>query len=367
MSKGIRVGRKELLRALEPVVQIQRGKSAIPGFNQVRIGIDGTKLTAIGFGGLASYRTLIDTLDNSAPVTVVVETDKLVRACSSLTTAEISIEAKADKLVITGNVKTTITTLADDLPAFGASIETSAQCEFRKFLTTLQRIDPAVSEDTTRAHVNAVSLLNGQARSTDGHRLAIVDSDDAIKDLDILIPDSCVDALRKMAADAASGAVVKIGHDENRTKGRFDVGDQTLIHALVDQKFPHVEQVIPKGEAPCVARVPRATLAEAIGSFIRASSGNEKTGIVLKVTDDKFHFGSAGGEPDRVSVDGSVDAVTSGSLSQCGANAKYILDALNMFDGDHVDIEFRGELDPIAFKSGAADDRDIAVVMPMRV
>lgn len=226
----------------------------------------------------------------------------------------------------------------------------------------LDSVQPAVSPDETRAHVNSALLVgDGQtltAVATDGHRLTKAVAAVKVTLPATLVPLRAVGEIRRLL-DKQSG---EVDMHVTRTVLFLRLGALTWSTKTVDHAFPPYEQVIPQRPAN-TCRVNRTGLIDALKAT--QISANEKTGgISLVFTTNKLT--ARGESAETGTAEDEVAADYGGPEMTVGFNAKYVLDALGALDCDEVDLGLNGDLDPVVIRSVTAPDDFLGVCMPMR-
>lgn len=357
---SIKLSRRALMKALDPILAVQSAKGPSVIYSTVKLTTSADKMRLLGFGQSSFVETEVSIDGVSMPEIHVNSTD-LRNAVHAMAADDLDLSLTTNnRLTVKGNITARVETLGDVvLPELPTIPTTDIDVDGGALLAAIDRVLPAMCQDFTRPHVNAIFLSGGNAIATDGHRLH-VSATPLAEDVTVLVPAPFVAAVSKLTPGPWA-----LGYDQHRVAVRS--GDQLLCMALPDAQFPPYQQVIPRGRKnACVARVPRASAIETIRSAINASKAKEEKdyGLRLRVSGETMTMRDKSEHIDAtvalVCADGEVDEAI-------GANPVYIVQALAMFDGDNVDVEFGGPLDPILVKSGAADDEDCAVLMPMRV
>lgn len=114
----------------------------------------------------------------------------------------------------------------------------------KAFGTLLERTKFAISREESRYTLNGLKLeiTGGQARmvATDGHRLAVAESEATGADLDVLVSSSAVAWLYSKAGDTD----VTITSDDTHTC--FAMGDKFLVTRKMTGSFPNYQAVMPR-------------------------------------------------------------------------------------------------------------------------
>lgn len=212
----------------------------------------------------------------------------------------------------------------------------------------------AMSSDTTRAHMHAVSMhiADGSllAVTTDGHRLHLCEMPHEGGITDILVPPKGVGLLRSFGEGD-----VELSVDGPHIFARQ--GERTFGVKLVEERFAPYTKVIP-APTPTPTRVQREVLSDAVkrlaGVCDAVKFRIEPNTIRLEAT--TMDGGKTGCE--------EVPADTGPNESEwIGASSRYLLDAITKSNAADLELHTRGGLDPIVVRC----EGYVAVVMPQRV
>ncbi|GIX45816.1 MAG: DNA polymerase III subunit beta [Candidatus Tectimicrobiota bacterium] len=221
----------------------------------------------------------------------------------------------------------------------------------------------ATSHDETRYTLSGVLLVcEGETATmvaTDGHRLAHVTRPLAMgKALRVIVPRK---ALEEVSRFADGEAEVELAQLDNHLV--FRRGQALLVTRLIDGHFPDYESVIPKEFARQLT-VPHEHLLR--GPLRRVSLlANEKTKPVrLELAPEELTLRS--NTPELGEAMERIPAAYSGDAMTIGFNARYLLEALAVMDGEEVLLQLNDPLSPGILRS-PDDPGFFYVVMPMRV
>jgi DNA polymerase-3 subunit beta len=202
--------------------------------------------------------------------------------------------------------------------------------------------------------------------ATDGHRLAIVETDEKLEGLrgeqDALIPKKAMAELQRLLADAGEEAAVEFSRDENHLF--FKIGDRLLLARMLTGQFPNYEAVLPR-ENNKIVQMDRGVIDLAV----------RRVALLADVRSHaiKFALSAEGVEvssssPDFGEAKESVEASYKGDAVTIGFNANYLLEFFSAAPEGKVSFEFKdeqsaGQLRPLG------DERFHYryVVMPMRI
>ncbi len=234
----------------------------------------------------------------------------------------------------------------------------------------------AAGENDTRYILNGVLLqlraIGGQKWGlrlvgTDGHRLAVAEQEfevggkvtDALSDATAIIPKKALAEVKKLLEED-EGETLGFGIDKNQAV--FSRGHTLLATRLMDGNYPNYQQVIPKENENRV-RVNRSDLA---GALRRVSIlAREKTHAVkLSLAPQQLVLGSQ--SPEMGEAREELTVAYDGEDLTAGFNARYLLDVLEVLEGDEATLEIKDPLSPCVVR-GPRDASYLCVVMPMRV
>jgi DNA polymerase-3 subunit beta len=246
------------------------------------------------------------------------------------------------------------------LPKLDAAPELAVQGE--ALLTLIEKTFFAVSTDEARATFTGAlfSASGGEWRmvATDGHRLCVASQkQEAPADLaPIIVPRLALLELRRWVR---RDAVVMLGKQKNDLVALC--GDTTLTMRLIEGRFPDFTKVIPK-KGEHVARVPRDAIA---GALRRAGLYTPKTGNVrLSFADGAVNLHAC--DPDAGEIEERVACEHAGEGLRAAFNYRYLLDVLDVVDGDEVVIE-GSDTDSPTLVRDPAHPEFVFVVMPMQL
>ena len=225
----------------------------------------------------------------------------------------------------------------------------------------------SVSPDETRQALNGL-LLEAEGDSvnlvgTDGHRLAMISrpvksNSKTDEVLTFLLPKKALSELLKLMEDDDA----KMGFSSQENHLAFICGKQIIVSRKIDGKFPNYRQVIPS-DNPLKAKADRSGLTHALKRV--ALLADEKSKMVrfeiqkgnLSLISDNTDLGAAHEEM-PIEYDGEEVSI--------GLNAKYVLDILNVIEGDSVTLNLKDQNHSCLFTVGD-DDQYKSIVMPMRL
>ncbi len=229
----------------------------------------------------------------------------------------------------------------------------------------------SVSNDETRYHLNGV-YFERQAGggketyrmvATDGHRLSLVDRQAEFKGVGILphgviIPRKGLFEIKKILDIVGGEFEMAVEGSQLIVRHQSTV----LMVRLIEGKYPNYQQLIPQ-KLTNHALVHRETL---LSSLKRVSllSNQKYKGVTLSLSQGRMEISS--NNPELGDAKEEIEIRYKGSDIKIGFNARYMLDVLNSFDDDEVDIELNDQLSPGLMRPHN-DNSYTCVVMPMRI
>lgn len=200
---------------------------------------------------------------------------------------------------------------------------------------------------------------------TDGHRLAVAESDltqsagtDLPKEIKAIIPRKAAQEIRRLLEEEEGEPL--LGFTKNLVT--FQKSGLFLTSRVMEGTYPNYQQVIPK-ESAKKASIERVALESALRRV--AVLSKDKTNavkVILQNGSITLHTSS----PDVGEATEDLPAQYRGESLTTGFNARYLLDALAVMDGDSVNLEISSPLSPCVLKSDG-DPGFLCVVMPMKI
>jgi len=358
------VTQENLSRALATVSRIASSRGSLPILSNVLLRTENNQLLVAATNlDVAISETIGAKIKAEGSITVPARL--MQDYVSSLPSGTLTFEVVDSKLKLTTEHHSSSIngTPADDFPEM-PTIENgnSLQITGSDLKSALQQVLFAASSDDARPVLTGLYLhtLNGKlyAAATDSYRLAEKVIGTQEKDVSLLLPAASLqDVLRVMRDDIAT---VGVQYDEQQA--RFSVGSVELVTRLIDGKYPDYRKLLPK-DYTTTAVLNRADLQEITkvsSLFAREAAG----GVTVSISEEKKEvsirsIASQVGENNAVAeAEITGDAVIT-------MNSRYILDALGAFEGNKIQINVNGKLDPCVL-TDPDNDNYLHVVMPVK-
>ena len=200
--------------------------------------------------------------------------------------------------------------------------------------------------------------------TTDGHRLAYIETKDALKnadgELDVLIPRKTLAELTKLTSDF--DGEISLGSDENHVY--FQIGSRLLISRMLSGQFPNYEMVMPKNNDRS-ATFDTSTLSQAVRR-VALMADDRSHAIRFHLSKEQLLISSQNAEEGEARE--TVETDFAGEDTDIGFNAQYLQDFLNVVGSEKVRFEFKDGNSQAQL--GPVDDEKQEykyIVMPMRL
>lgn len=220
-------------------------------------------------------------------------------------------------------------------------------------LQLIRRTVFAVGDNDTRYVLNGllITIVQGDDApvirlvGTDGHRLAVADQKLAIGNTEL--PDREINAIIPKKAALTISRLLEEGGDEpmigvTHNMLIFRKSGLVLTSRLMEGTYPNYQQVIPKGSQNTIA-VSRADFEGAIRR-VSVLSQDRNHAVKLTVSGKSIALFSSASELGEAAED--IPAECSGESFSTGFNARYLLDVLNVIDGDKLVLDMAAPLSP---------------------
>ena len=201
-----------------------------------------------------------------------------------------------------------------------------------------------------------------RAVATDGHRLALCDSEfdaSTSTDIQVILPRKAVVELGRLLSDSDDQVQIEISNSHVR----IQIGDTSFTSKLIDGRFPDYERVMPSGNTHDLV-ADKELLRQALTRTSILS--NEKyRGI-------RFRIGSGGllhlqaHNPEQDEAEEEVEVSYGGDEITIGFNVGYLLDVLGVIGTDTVTMALV-DSNSSTLITPADSSECRYVIMPMRL
>jgi len=229
----------------------------------------------------------------------------------------------------------------------------------------------AISAEESRYTLSGALLLLKPSMlmmvATDGHRLALVETDHKISGLRaeqrVLIPRKAMTEVQRLAAESGDDdAQVEFAEDDSHIF--FQIGDRRLTSRKLTGQFPNYEAVLPKETNKSVV-LERGEFQDALR---RVSQLADQRSHAVKFVLAKEAVEISSSSPEYGEAKEAIEKEYKGEPLSIGFNAQYFLDFLAAAADGPISLELKdeqsaGQLRPL----GDESCRYRYVVMPMRI
>jgi DNA polymerase-3 subunit beta len=364
----ISANRDDLLKPLQQVVSVVERRQTLPILANVLIKVKDSAMTLTATDLEVELATHAH-VEASGETEFTLPARKLLDICKALPDgARISMELEAERAVLrSGRGRYALGMLpAQDYP----SIEPSKANESFALKTgvvkrLIEKTQFAMAQQDVRYYLNGLLLeiRSGHVRTvaTDGHRLALCDAPfdaPAGTDIQVILPRKAVIELSRLLSDENGEATFEISNSHLRV----GLGDGSFITKLIDGRFPDYERVMPTGDSTMMF-ADKEPLKQALART--AILSNEKyRGLRFRLGSNLLHLQAHNPEQDEAEEE--VEVEYEGPEMTIGFNVGYLLDVLNVLDGDEVQMAvIDSNSSSLITPKGSEECR--YVVMPMRL
>ncbi|MBT7466983.1 MAG: DNA polymerase III subunit beta, partial [Chloroflexi bacterium] len=205
--------------------------------------------------------------------------------------------------------------------------------------------------------------------AADGFRLAVETGKlgtSVETEVGVIVPAKTLTEVERLLGDGSSS--VELSIDANGRSAKFRLDTSEIVTALVQGTFPDYEKLIPTsyGTKATVDLYSMVQATRAASIFARDGSGIIRV-IVSPGEDDGGGAVKVISRAEEVgSNENELDAKVEGEETKVAFNSKFLMDVLNVMNGDDVDLETTTPSSPGVFRSKKHEGYT-HVVMPMFV
>jgi len=361
------VTQENLTKALGNVSRVASSRNELAILNNILLRTDGNRLliaaTNLEIASIQYIGTKIE-----KPGSITVPSRLITEFISSLPPEKINLEVKGDQLYInSGKFSSIINGVVSDefpeLPTIDEKKSTVIKINTPTFKQAISQTIIASSSDNTRPILTGIfwHTSNGNLfiASTDGYRLAEKRVMKSKEEIMAVIPSSTLQEVLR-CVDNETGEI-QIFFDD--TQVCFKTTNLEIVSRLIDGKFPNYKQLIPKKSETEVeiSKTDFSRITKVSSLFARESGG----GITLSASRDNslLSIHSIASELGENTSEATAKVTKDGDIT---INSRYLLEALNVIDGDNLTFAFNGKLAPCLIKENIKDPDYLYIIMPMK-
>ncbi|MEP7150498.1 MAG: DNA polymerase III subunit beta [Nitrospira sp.] len=374
----VRIGREELLTGLQRVQGVVEKRNTMPILSNILLEAkhEGAEIVAtdleIGMRGL--YKATV--LEAGG---VTISARKLYEIIKELPNGEIELTSGDNNwtTIQAGKSQFKVVGLpSGDYPAL-PSIEREGLTPLAGagLLELIRKTLFAAGDNDARYILNGllVSLTTTEKKTTllrlvgtDGHRLAVAEREvgtagakQPAQDIKAIIPKKAAQEMKRLLEEGGDAEPL-IGFTKNLMI--FRKSGLLLTSRLMEGNYPNYQQVVPKESGRRIA-VNRGLLESALR---RVSVLSKDKANAVKVTFAPGVMTLFSSNPDYGEATEELAAQYEGESLNTGFNARYLLDALSVMDGESVSLQMDTALSPCLIQEAESPGFK-CVVMPIKI
>jgi DNA polymerase III subunit beta len=274
-----------------------------------------------------------------------------------------------------GSAKFSLSTLSPDQFPIISSGETL--CNFNIKSKDLQKLINktkfAISSEESRYYLNGIYLHVAKndnderllkAVATDLHRLscsfmALPEGADTMNG--IIIPKKTILEISKLIDDYDKEINISVSN----SKIIFNFDNIKLVSKLIDGTFPEYEAVIPNNNDKEIKLCP-TTFANSLDRVTTVATDRTKgAGVKLIISDQHINISASGESHSQGAENITIESNCTDEL-EISFNSKYLLDIMNVINGEYVTIALSNETSPVVI-TDSSDKDSLYIAMPIRV
>ena len=364
----LQISRDALLKPLQHIGSVVERRQTLPILSHVLFHAEAERLTITGTD-LEVEATAFIPLEGASPGITTLPARKMLDICRALPEgSQLRFSKDGERTTVTsGKSRFVLNALpTKDFPSTGdihpMVTFTVAQERLKEHI---DRTQFAMAQQDVRYYLNGLLLeVEGQhlrTVATDGHRLALCDSDENQQidnNQQVIVPRKGVLELSRLLESTDLPIQVEIGQNHIRL-----VTEQLCFTSkLIDGRFPDYQRVLPE-------KIVSHLIAEREGitqALVRASIlSNEKyRGVRLELSENMLKIGA--NNPDQEEAHEEIEVAFQGESLEIGFNATYLLDALHAVKTEQVQIGLV-DSNSCCVIQGVGDEKSRYIVMPMRL
>ncbi|HWX41200.1 MAG TPA: DNA polymerase III subunit beta [Blastocatellia bacterium] len=376
------VGRARLLAELNLLQGVVERKNTIPILTNVLIeavapspGTEGSKIKLLATDLDVSIETEC-VADVAKAGSVVIQARKIFDIVRSLPDSDIAFVKEENewvKITCGASRFRVVGQLKEHFPSIVKQTTPGMLLPAAALYKLIVRTIFAITQEESRyALSGALFLVAGNAVSmvtTDGHRLSFVtcglDSQDGGEatpehDARVIVPKKALTELQRLTM--GSEDAIEFAKDENHLF--FKIGYRQLTSRLLSGQFPNYEMVIPKNNDKKVA-----INVEKIAQAVRRAAlmaDDRSHGIKMEFDDGRLVITSQTADLGESKEEVAIDYKEAKLAVRF--NALYVLDFLNVVDGEDITLELKDDQSAVLFKPAEQGNCEFKyVIMPMRL
>lgn len=300
----------------------------------------------------------------------------LAEFIASLPAEKVELEAKENNLLINcGSYQAEFNGLAaTEFPKI-PSVKGRPDLSFASasLVQAINQVAFAAAQDEGRPVLTGVLLMiKGQNLilvATDGYRLSlkkipstkgIAESKELKKGL--IIPSRTLIELARTMGETEQEKNIGLTITKEANQAIFSTPDTEIVSRLIEGKYPDYERIIPgKGKTSLTIDVAELTRGVRVAAIFAREAAN-----VVRFQIDKKGLEITANTAQVGRNIARLEAKVTGPSGKIAFNSRYLLDLLSVVEGEQINLEITGSLNPGIFTS-IGDKSYLHIIMPVRV
>ena len=338
----------------------------LPVLNSILISADSQK-SSLRLTSTNLSQAVISTISAKviSPGNIAIPSKVVFEFLSSLTDETVIIE-ELKNLKLKISAKNHNSTIYPELPSISSehTLEVQSDNLRKAFLET----SFAASKDDTRPVLSGVLFYSNQENSltivsTDSYRLAEktiqVESKFEFNAKAIIPTQTIQDVLKIIGLQGSTNTMIHVEDDQIS----FVIGNVTMVSRLISGDYPEYRNLIPSS-SDLNFFVDREELLQTVK--IAAIFAKESAGTISLEVDKEDQLLKVNSVANQMGENHSQIAISTDSDGSININSRYLVDALNSFDEDILDIRFSKGLAPfIVSPHKSGEEGHLHLIMPI--
>lgn len=360
----LQVTQENLHKALTNVSRVASNRSSLPVLSNVLIRTNDKRLTIAATNlDIAITEHIGAKILQQGAITVPA---RLVQdLVASLPEGVIDIEVTDNKMVLeAGRFSSSINGVsADEFPAMPTLTKShEITIDTSELRVALSQVLFTASSDEARPVLTGVYIYEDGDKitfaATDSYRLAEKQITMKATGLSLLIPAQSLQEVLRVLKDESQQ--ITIAYDEQQA--RFTIDETEIVTRLIEGTYPDYKKLLPK-TFETTAKLQKKSLLEITkvsSLFAREAAGSIT--ISINSANKELSIKSIASQIGENTASAEADIIGDATIT---LNSRYILDALNAFSGETIQLNINGKLDPCVLTSD--DDPSYThVIMPVK-
>lgn len=361
--------KSELLEALIVTEKARGAKSNVPHLNGFLFTIQNDQLTINTYDLEMGIEYNLDVNTNYENISIVLPS-KILDIIRKLPENELELTVDKENLLInirSGNAQFELNGLnPEEYPSIPKiSSDKTFSIPQNNLKTMISQTNFAISRDETKPAFTGILMSfndnNLDMVATDSFRLAwkkgnIINNNNI--EGDYIVPAKVLSQISKIIGDEEKDLTLFISNEYII----FETEKIRIFSKLINEKFPNLEQVIPKNYQTLV-KIEKDYLLDAMERASLLASEGASNIIKLKVEEDKLIITS--NSPTTGKLHENMDIKKEGDNIDIAINVKFMIEVLRALEEKMISIEFSGSYSPLMLKS-SRDYPYLHLILPVR-